>query len=100
MPGFSTKVPHQLGQEAARQRLESFLDTVREKYKDQVKNVEGQWNDHKLDFSFTTFGMKISGIMTVEEDHVLMDGTIPFAAIAFRGQIEQSIRDGLEKALA
>ena len=100
MPGFSTEVPHSLGQEQATERLKRFVDLVRERYQDQVSQIDGSWEDNKLGFSFTTYGFKISGDLTVEESVVIMDGKLPFAAVAFRGKIEQGIKSELEKALA
>lgn len=100
MPGFSTEVPHQLGQQEATERLKGFLEKVQEKYKDQVKNLEGDWNEHTLTFSFRTFGFSISGTLTVEEELAKLDGKLPFAAVAFRGKIQEGIREQLEKTLA
>lgn len=100
MPGFRTEVPHSLGQEDATERLKAFLDQVRERYKDQVSSIAGAWVDNKLDFSLTTFGFTIKGVLTVEEQNAVLDGQLPFAALAFRGKIEQGIKSELEKALA
>lgn len=100
MPGFSTEVAHQLGRQEATERLKGFLDKVQEKYKDQVKNLEGEWEEHILTFSFRTFGFNISGKLTVEEELAKLEGKLPFAAVAFRGKIEKGIREQLEKTLA
>lgn len=100
MPSFSTEVPHQLGREEAIGRLKNFLDQVAEKYKDQVSQLDGEWTENVLDFSLTTYGFKITGKLTVEDDVARMDGQLPFAAVAFRGKIEQSIGAELKKALS
>ena len=99
MPSFSAEIAHQLGQEQAIQRLKLFLEKVQEKYKDQVSNLEGQWTDHVLKFSFSTFGFSIKGSIEALEEEVKLEGSLPFAAVAFRGKIEQSIREQLEKVL-
>jgi hypothetical protein len=100
MPGFGSEVGHQLGQEAAIERLKTFLDRVRELYKDQVSKLDGDWDANVLKFSLTTYGFTIDGVLTVEENLVTLSGNLPFAAIAFRGKIESSITAELEKALA
>ena len=41
-----------------------------------------------------------SGAMTVADDGVKVDGDIPFAAVMFKGKIEQGFRDMVDKALA
>ena len=45
---------------------------------------------------FKISGFKVSGTLQVEDSAVLIKGEIPFAALLFKGQIENSIR---EKAL-
>ncbi len=100
MPSFNVQVPHSLGQDAAKARMESFLETMEKKYKDQISDMDGSWSDNILNFSFNTFGIKIDGKMTVAEDNVQMDGELPFAAMMFKGKIASGIQEALEKALA
>jgi hypothetical protein len=99
MPGFRTEVRHPLGREAAAERLKSFLDQVAQRYKEQVSSLEGDWTDNVLAFTLTTYGFKIPGTLTVEDDVAVIEGQLPFAAVAFRGKIESSIKSALEKAL-
>ncbi len=99
MPGFSTDVPNPLSQEAATAKLKNFMGTVKEHYGDKISNLEESWEENKLNFSFTTFGFAISGVMEIEEEKVALQGTLPFAAMAFKGQIEETIRTELEKQL-
>lgn len=100
MPSFKTEVPHQLGKEQAVEKLRTFLDGVAEKYKDQVSKLDGNWSDNVLDFSLTTFGFAIKGKLTVEDEVAQLDGTLPFAALAFRGKIEKGIASELARALS
>ncbi|MCA9196443.1 MAG: polyhydroxyalkanoic acid system family protein [Planctomycetales bacterium] len=100
MPGFSTEVPHGLGQDGAKQRLESFLEKVQEKYKDQISEISGNWEGHTLNYVLTTFGIKIDGKLDVQEDKICMSGNLPFAAMMFKGKIESQIKAALEKTLA
>ena len=41
----------------------------------------------------------VDGILTVEDQLARLSGNLPFAALAFRGKIEQSIKDELAKLL-
>ena len=100
MPGFRTEVPHTLSKDDATEKLKAFIDRVRERYKDQVSAIDGSWEENKLDFSLTTYGFTISGVLTVEDKIAVLEGKLPFAAVAFRGKIEQGIKSELEKALA
>ena len=100
MPGFETEVPHQLGQDAAVEKLKSFLEHVKQRYAKQISEVEGSWADNVLNYKLTTFGIKVDGTLTVEDDRVMMKGNLPFAAMVFKGKIAESIRVALEKELA
>lgn len=100
MPAFKVEVPHTLGQTAAKEKLETFLDAIREKYKDQISDLEGKWTDHSLDFAFTTFGIKVKGEIAALEDRVALNGELPMAAMIFKGKIISGIQEALQKALA
>ena len=100
MPGFSTEVPHTLGRAAAIEKLKGFAERVREKYKDQVSSMSGDWKDNVYNFALTTYGFTISGALTVEEQLARLEAQLPFAALAFKGKIEQSFASEVKKALA
>ena len=100
MPGFSTEVPHNLGRAQAVEKLKGFADRVREKYKDQVSSMSGEWQDNLYNFAITTYGFTISGVLTVEETLARLEAKLPFAALAFKGKIEQSFASEIKKALA
>lgn len=99
MPNFNIAIPHQLGQQEAAGKLKGFLEQVRSRYQSQVSDLEENWNGNTLSFGFKTYGFNIKGSVIVEEQQVELDGNLPFAAVAFKGKIEQSIRDELEKVL-
>jgi len=99
MPSVSMTVPHAMGQEQATERLKGFLDLVKDRYQDKVSDLTQSWQDNKLTFGFSTFGFKISGDMNVEPTEVKLNATIPFAAMIFKGQIEQALRGELTKVL-
>ena len=100
MPGFTTEVPHNLGQQAAIEKLRGFAARVQEKYKDQVSSMTGDWNDNIINYAMTTYGFTISGVLTVEEQLAKLEAQLPFAALAFKGKIEQSFAGEIKKALA
>jgi hypothetical protein len=100
MPGFSTEVNHSLGQDVALEKLKGFLDQVRQRYPKQISEIEGSWSDNVLNYEFTTFGIKVDGTLTVEEEVVKMEGNLPFAAMMFKSKISDSIKVALEKAIA
>lgn len=99
MAAYQVSVPHDLGAEVARARVEQFLDRVQRDYAAHVSNVSGEWNEDALNFRFSTSGLAISGLLMVESSSVHVSGPLPLVASLFRGRIEQTIRDELQKLL-
>ena len=58
------------GQEAAVEKLKGFLDQVAERYPKEISHIEGTWDANVLNYEFTTFGIKVDGTLTVEEQLV------------------------------
>ena len=99
MPAYQVSVPHQLGQEVARVRVASFLERVQRDYAAYVSDVSGQWSGNALHFGFLASGFKVSGTLEVQESAVNVTGPLPLAAALFRGQIEKTIREELQRLL-
>jgi hypothetical protein len=99
MPSYNVSVPHELGQDDALARLRRFLDDVQRDYAAHVRDVRGEWIENRLQFGFVATGLPISGTLVVEETIVHVAGPLPLAAALFRGRIEQTIRDQLQRLL-
>jgi hypothetical protein len=101
MPALSLSVPNPLGQKEASERLKSFLSKLKEHYQDKVSNLEEEWPDENhLKYRFKTFGFDIQGDAKVEAQAVLLNLTLPFTAMMFKGKIEQTLRDELTRLLS
>ena len=100
MPKFNVSVPHSMEQQLAVRKLQGFSDKVRESASVELTDVTEEWDDEgNLTFSFKAMGMKISGNMQTNQDHVVVNGDLPFAAAMFRGAIENQIREKICEAL-
>jgi hypothetical protein len=99
MPRVSFSVPHQLGQEAALQRLKDKADTVKKSFASDVSNAFDRWEGNQLEFGFTTAGMNIKGSMVVEESAVQVNVDVPLVAMMFKGMVERRVRDELGQVL-
>jgi hypothetical protein len=100
MPSLNITMPHGLSAEEATNRLKTFFEKLKSRHQDKVSNLEEQWTGNKLDYSFSTYGFNIKGDLTVEPSEVKISGALPFAAMMFKGKIEQTVREELEKLLA
>lgn len=99
MPGFHVEVPHNMTAEDATNRIKDVMEHLRGKFEGQVKDMQQNWNGNAIQFSFKTMGMAIKGEMVAFEESVVVKGDLPFAAMLFKGRIESSIREELEKVL-
>ena len=97
MPKLDLEVPHQLGADVAKQRLEKFSEMLESKFKDQVKDISQSWEGDTLTFGFKTMGISFEGKLTALEDKLAVQGDLPFAAMMFKGKIESEIKQQLER---
>jgi hypothetical protein len=99
MPQIRVETPHALGREAAVQRLQAKFNEVYAKFGNRVDDLQQQWTDHTLSFSFRVTGMGIRGTLAVEESLVAVNVSLPLPALFFKKTIEQKIREELTKML-
>ena len=92
-------IPHQLSQEEALLRIQSLLQKVKSKFANAIRDLHEEWNGNTGSFRFTVKGFEVSGILTVKQSSVELDGKIPFAANFFKGKIKSLIRTEAEKIL-
>jgi hypothetical protein len=96
---MNIEVPHQLSADEAKSRLERQAEFLQSRFGDQVKDMTQSWVGNILNFGFKTMGMRFDGSVGVEDQRVVVNGDIPFAAVMFKGKIENEIRQQLEKIL-
>jgi hypothetical protein len=100
MPQIRVETPHALGRETAVKRLQDKSETVCAQFGDHVADLQQQWTDHALAFSFRVTGMNIRGTLMVEESSVAVRADLPLPAMFFKGAIEKRIREELSKLLS
>lgn len=103
MPKFSFSVPQTHGKEAAKVKFKEYMERSKEFFAKQMSDHKEDWSgwdtDGRYGFGFSTFGFKISGVMTVGENDVKVDGDLPIAAMMFKGKVEEGFRDIVRRAL-
>jgi hypothetical protein len=93
-------VTHDSERSEAAERLKSFSEKVRETSSISVSEIVEEWDSEgNLNFSFRAMGMKVSGRLENLAYAIRVSGTIPFAALPFRGAIEQEIASKIREAL-
>ena len=82
------QIPHTLGREEATRRIKEQIPKVR----DQVADLDEQWQDHTLTFHFTKMGLKFGGVLAVEDAVANLDLDLPFLANPWKAEIAQGAR--------
>jgi putative polyhydroxyalkanoate system protein len=100
MPRITLEAAHKLGQDEALKRLKSKFEAARSKFGPEVNNLNEQWTDHTLNFSFHALGMGVKGMVKVEDQFVKLHADLPFAAKLIQGKIESHIRSELADLLS
>jgi putative polyhydroxyalkanoate system protein len=100
VPKFQVEVPHKLGAEAAKAKLDHFIEMIQGQAKEKVSDLSQGWVGNTLNFGFKTYGIKISGAIDVREDSLHVAGDLPFTAMMFKGKIESEIREQLGRLVA
>jgi hypothetical protein len=98
---IDVSIPHQLGREQAKARLQNGAERLGAQFGGQVAQVHQTWTDYHADFRFTAMGQTIAGRMDVEDAAIKLSVDVPWMlgmlADKIRGRIEQEGRKLLEK---
>lgn len=94
-------LPHDLGQEQAKARIQSGIADARRQFGDKVGSVQETWQGNHMEFRCAVMGQTITGRVDVLPDSATVHVDLPWflAALAerIRPQIEQQGRKLLEK---
>lgn len=100
MPAIQFSVPHTFDPDEVVRRLKAFIAMLRDRNDPKFLVKSEAWNDRNLKCSFSSYGFAMDADMQVEAQALKFHLTIPFAAMMFKGQIEQKLRDELTKVLS
>lgn len=99
MPKLNVELPHNLGREEARRRVQSLLTNLKHQHADKISDMNEQWEGDRGVFSFNAMGFKASGSIDVNDSKVVINGELPLAAAFFKGKIEDIIEEKGKEAL-
>jgi hypothetical protein len=100
MGSLNIDIPHQLPKQEAVERIKKLLGRLKTEQKDQIKNVKEEWHGDKGSFEFTSMGFDISGLISVNENNVNVNGNLPFALSLFKGKISNVITQKAKELLS
>ncbi len=91
---------HDLKTEKATACAEKIFKQLAEEYKDEFSDLEQETKVNIIDFSFKIRGMYIKGNIIVEENKVIIESKLPFAARIFQGMIENKIKENADRMMS
>jgi hypothetical protein len=95
-------VPHDLGQEKAKQVAQAAFQSYRERFAQYDPKAE--WNEKHADISFSVKGFSLKGSLDVNPKNIEMELDVPFLLKPFKGKalgvIEEEIKKWMAKAEA
>ncbi|MGH7249700.1 MAG: polyhydroxyalkanoic acid system family protein [Minisyncoccia bacterium] len=93
-------VKHGLSQDEALRRIKTLLGEVENQFSDKISDLREGWTGNVGMFSFSAMGFNVSGTLTVKPSTVELNGVLPFAAVFFKGKIEETVKERAEMLLA
>ena len=72
------EIPHQLGREEARRRLEAGIGQLKTKFGDKLTAVDEIWAGDHLDVTIKAMGQAITAGLDVENEHVRLEVQLPW----------------------
>ena len=70
-------IPHQIGRDEAKARLERGIGRLKAKFADSIAAVDETWSGDHLEFSVKALGQSVSGALDIADDHVKVEVQLP-----------------------
>jgi hypothetical protein len=100
MPAIDFSIPHAFEPSEVVERIKGFIAKLRERNEPKFLVKSEAWQDNTLNCSFSSYGFAMDAVMQVEPNELKFHLNIPFAAMIFKGQIEERLRGEMTKLLA
>lgn len=100
MPKLNLTIPHRLTQVEAASRIRGLLNDLKAQHADQLTDLKEEWDGHTGKFACSVMGFQVSGSLAIEPAQVAITGTLPLAAMLFKGPLESMIKTHAAELLA
>ena len=87
---------HGVSKEQAIQDLGSLRPHLFSRFGNDVSDLQERWAGNVLSMSFSARGLKIAATLTIEDEWLVLDAKLPFAARLFEGRIKSGIQETLD----
>ena len=96
MKSLEVRVPHSIGRDEARRRLDAAIVRARDEYADKVGGIEATWEgEDRLRLELSVMGMDIDSEVDVGDSELVVRLEVPGMAGLFAGRIKEGIQERL-----
>lgn len=96
MKSLEVRVPHSVGRDEARRRLDAAIVRARDEYADKVGAIEASWKgEDLLRLQLSVLGMPIGSEVDVRDEELIVRVEVPGMAGLFAGRIKEGIQERL-----
>jgi putative polyhydroxyalkanoate system protein len=92
-------IPHQLGREEARRRIQGHLGQLRTRSAGLVSQFDERWSGDSMNFTAVVIASPVSGKLQVEEQVVQVEVDLPWLLAALAGSVQQAIESNTRQLL-
>jgi len=93
---LEVRVPHALGREEARRRIDDALARARSEYAETLGELEATWEaEDRLQFLMTVMGNRIDGDLEIMVEELIVRVRLPMMAALFAGRIREGVQERL-----
>lgn len=96
MKAVEVRVPHQLGRDEVRRRLDVAVARARDEFGEKLGDLDATWEgEERLRLLMTVMGMQIDSEVEIEVTELIVRLQVPGMAGLFAGRIKQGIEERL-----
>ncbi|MEL7272336.1 MAG: polyhydroxyalkanoic acid system family protein [Pseudomonadota bacterium] len=96
---ITVNIPHKLGKDAARSRIENGFAKVQEQIVGKAVEVEQSWTNDRMDFAVGMMGQSVKGRLDVADNHVHVELDLPWLLAKLAGPIREKLTKGTQVLL-
>jgi hypothetical protein len=96
LKSLEVRVPHALGRDEVRRRLDAAVVRARDEYADKVGGIDASWEgEDRLRLMLTIMGMDIGSEVEIHVAELVVRVDVPGMAGLFAGRIKDGIQERL-----
>lgn len=93
------KYDYSCGKQEAYDKIDNLLEGLQSQHSGMISDSTKEWNSSKdkMDFSFKVKGLNITGYIELNDNGLVLNGKLPFAARMIQGKIKSTIEKKLNE---